>query len=235
MKVLFFGSGSVFNPQFLMIWIHCLIENMWPVQIPKLVYQELCQNPVTYHSAVSRGVCRESFQKYFNIYSPERAYRSIFSKEDSSSSSSIESGTFGFTRLMDLSPSDVSFLGGSSFMEQLMFSLTRWDQQLLDQIMDFLMESVDDDPEYNYLGSGKVRAVTRMLLMPSRTVNSLVQSKFATGPDDAPFQALVVSHHDRLLSNIRLLHSAYTFIPQARAPPVCLIYFFLYSLLFIAM
>lgn len=97
----------------------------------------------------------------------------------------------------------------------------RWDRQFLDGTVDSLVETMKDDFECSYLDSGKVRAVTRMLLMPSRSVTNVLKNKLATGPGDAPFEALVVSHQDRLLSNTRLLHSTYTFIPRARAPPVC--------------
>lgn len=156
------------------------------------------------------------------MFSPENVYRSIFLQEDNSDGLFVGSRTFGFTRLMDLSPSEVTFLAtGSSFMERLLFSVPRWDRQFLDGISDSLMEAMDDDTECSYLERGKVRAVTRMLLMPSRSETNLLRSKCATGPGDAPFEALVVPHQDRILSNIRLLHSAYTFIPRTRAPPVC--------------
>lgn len=191
------------------------------LQVPKLVHKEIIQKYDTSTSVVERGVCRESFEKYFNIYSPENVYRSIFSNENSSDGLPVESGTFGFTRLVDLCPAEVRFLGTSSFMERLLFSIAKWDRQFLDGIIDSFMESMDDDSDFSYLESGKVRAVTRMLLMPSRSVTNSLQKKLATGPGEAPFEALVASHQDRLLSNIRLLHSTYTFIPQARAPPVC--------------
>ncbi|XP_015898080.1 chromatin-remodeling ATPase INO80 isoform X1 [Ziziphus jujuba] len=189
-------------------------------KIPKLVYRETLQSSEALCSTVTRGLCKEYFLKYFNIYSPENVYQSIFSKEISLDGCSDKSGTFGFARLMDLSPAEVAFLGTGSFMERLMFSLMRWDRQFLDGIIDSLMDAMDDDLECNYVNSGKVKAVTRMLLTPSRSVTRLLQREFATGPGDAPFEALVVSYRDRLLSNIRLLHSTYTFIPQTRAPPV---------------
>lgn len=189
-------------------------------KIPKLVCQDILQKRDISTSAAVRGLSRESFEKYFNIYSPENVHRSIFSKEDSSNGLRVESGSFGFTHLMDLCPAEVAFLGTSSFMERLMFSITRWDPQLVDGIIDSFMETMDDDHELNYLEDEKVRAVTRMLLMPSKSATNLLQRKFATGPGDAPFESLIVSHPDRLLSNVRLLHSAYTFIPQTRAPPV---------------
>ncbi|EXB39079.1 DNA helicase INO80 [Morus notabilis] len=189
-------------------------------KVPKLVYIDVLQKRDISTSAVVRGISRESFEKYFNIYSPDNVYRSIFANENRSDGLSVESGSFGFTHLMDLCPAEVAFLGTSSFMECLMFSLTRWDRQFLDGIIDSFMETVDDDHELGYLESGKVRAVTRMLLMPSKSATNLLQRKFTTGPGDAPFEALIVSHEDRLLSNIILLHSVYTFIPKTRAPPV---------------
>jgi DNA helicase INO80 len=113
---------------------------------------------------------------------------------------SFESRTFGFSRLIDLSPSEIAFLGTGSSMERLLFSVMRWDRQFLDGIMDSLMEAMDDDPECSYLERGKVRAVARMLLMPSRSDTNLLESKYATGPGDSQFEALVVPHQDRFLS-----------------------------------
>ncbi|KAI5318254.1 hypothetical protein L3X38_037962 [Prunus dulcis] len=195
-------------------------QNPITYPIPKLFYQEILQSSEIFCSAVRHGVYRESFEKYFNVFSPENVHRSIFLQENSSDELSINSGTFGFTHLIELSPAEVAFLGTGSFMERLMFSIMRWDRQFLDGTVDSLVETMKDDFECSYLDSGKVRAVTRMLLMPSRSVTNVLQNKLATGPGDAPFEALVVSHRDRLLSNTRLLHSTYTFIPRARAPPV---------------
>ncbi|OAY40386.1 chromatin-remodeling ATPase INO80 isoform X2 [Manihot esculenta] len=195
-----------------------------------------CQNPITYKmaklmhreassgahcSAARHGVSREFFQKHFNMFSPENIHRSIFTQENNSNSLLVESGTFGFTHLMDLSPAEVAFLATGSFMERLLFSILRWDRQFLDGILDFLMEEIVCDPHYHDLDRGKVRAVTRMLLMPSRSETNVLRRRFATGPGDSPFEALVTSYPDRLLSNIKLLHSTYTFIPRARAPPIC--------------
>lgn len=198
------------------------------LQIPKLVYRETLQSSDAFRSTVSRGLYKECYQKYFNIYSPENVYQSIFLNGNNSVGCFDGSGTFGFTHLMDLCPAEVAFLGTGSFMERIMFSLMRWDRQFLDGIIDSLMEAMYDNPECNYLKSGKVRPVTRMLLMPSRSVMNSLQRQFATGPGDDPYEALVVSHRDRILSNIRLLHSTYTFIPQTRAPPVCFFIFICY-------
>lgn len=195
-------------------------QNPITYMIPKLLYREILQNSETFYSAVRHGVYSESFQKHFNIFSPQNVYQSIFLQENGSDELSVGSGTFGFTHLMDLSPAEVAFLGTGSFMERLMFSIMRWDRKFLDGLIDTLMETMDDDSECSFLESGKLRAVTRMLLMPSRSITTIFQKKLATGPGDTPFEALVVSHRDRLLSNIRLLRSTYTFIPRTRAPPV---------------
>ncbi|XP_041024464.1 chromatin-remodeling ATPase INO80-like isoform X1 [Juglans microcarpa x Juglans regia] len=189
-------------------------------KIPKLVHLESAHGSETLCLEVGHAVSGESYQKHFNMFSPENVYRSIFLQEDNLNGLSVRSGTFGFTRLMDLSPSEVTFLASGSFMEQLLFSVMRWDRKFLDGIIDLLMETMDDDPECSYLKKGDMRAVTRMLLMPSRSENNLLRSKYATGPADAPFEALVIPHQDRLLYNSRLLHSAYTFIPRIRAPPI---------------
>lgn len=186
------------------------------MQIPKLVYQEIMQSSKNFNSAVGHGICRESLQKRFNIFTPENVHRSIFSEDII-----VKSGNFGFTHLMDLSPQEVAFMATGSFMERLLFSMMRWEQKFIDEVLDFLIDSTIDDPECSHLEKGKVRTVSRMLLLPSRYETKLLQKKFATGLTHDPFEALAVSHQDRLLSNARLLHSAYTYIPPARAPPVC--------------
>lgn len=170
----------------------------------------------TLGSGVGHHVCRESFQKYFNIFRSENVYRSVFSEDVH-----VKSGTFGFTHLMDLSSQEVMFLATSSFMERLLFSMMRQDENFINEVVDFLSETIDDDPECSYLEKGKVRTVTRMLLVPSRSETKFLQKRLPTGPSYAPLEALVVPHQDRLLSNARLLHSAYSYIPQSRAPPVC--------------
>ncbi|KAK7244510.1 hypothetical protein RIF29_39333 [Crotalaria pallida] len=184
-------------------------------EMPKLVYEEILQSSETFSSAIGRGISRESFQKHFNIFRPETVYRSVFSND-----MYVKSGNFGFTHLIDLSPQEVTFLATGSFMERLLFSMMRWEQNSLDEVVDLLTETIDDDPECSHLEQGKVRTVTRMLLAPSRSETKMLQRKLPTGPCCAPFEALVVSHQDRLFSNARLLHSAYSYIPRSRAPPI---------------
>ncbi|KAF8398330.1 hypothetical protein HHK36_017257 [Tetracentron sinense] len=190
-------------------------------KVPKLVNQEIVQNSEISCLAFGHGSHRESFEKLFNIFSPENVYRSVLAQDNNSDESSpVNSGAFGFTRLMDLSPEEVAFLARGSLMERLLFSIMRWDRQFLDEILDLFMEVEDDDLQYSHIERGKVRAVTRMLLMPSRSETNLLRKKLVTGPGQSPFEALVVSHQDRLISNTRLLHSTYAFIPRARAPPI---------------
>ncbi|XP_048235895.1 chromatin-remodeling ATPase INO80 isoform X2 [Ricinus communis] len=187
-------------------------------QIPKLVHKETSSEALC--SAVGHGVCGERFLELFNIFSPANIYQSLFRQEDTSNSLLVKSGTFGFTHLMDLSPTEVTFLATGSLMERLLFSILRWNRQFLDGILNLLVEDMDDDSHYNDFEREKVRVVTRMLLMPSRSETNVLRRRFATGPVETPFEALVTSHQDRILSNIKLLHSVYTFIPRARAPPI---------------
>ncbi|GAB4843889.1 Putative DNA helicase ino80 [Ancistrocladus abbreviatus] len=185
--------------------------------MPKLVYQEVVHRTGMSCSASGCILCKESFEKHFNIFTPEAVYQSIMPQDIASHRSSSVSGAFGFTRLMDLSPAEVSFIARSSFMERLIFSIMRCDWQYLDGIVDLVMEAEDDSL---YIEKEKVRAVTRMLLMPSKSESNLLRRKLATGPGSDPFEALVVPHEDRLSSNIDLLQSTYTFIPRTRAPPI---------------
>ncbi|KAH9613368.1 hypothetical protein KSS87_004845 [Heliosperma pusillum] len=186
-------------------------------QMPKLVYEDVLRNSGMLCSSNGRGLSRGSFEKYFNIFTPKAIYQSTFPQESSKVSSSVRSGTFGFTHLIDLSPAEVTFLANCSFLERLMFSMKTWERKYLDDIIDMLMETEDDDLHVERM---KVRAVTRMLLTPSKTKTSFLGRKLATGPSDDPFEALVISHEDRLLSNVSLLHSTYTVIPRSRAPPI---------------
>ncbi|KAJ8747244.1 hypothetical protein K2173_024169 [Erythroxylum novogranatense] len=190
-------------------------QNPITYQIPKLVHKEALRSSEVLHAATRSVIHKEFFQKHFSIFSPENVYRSMLPQESNSGS-----GTFGFTRLMDLSITEVAFLAGGTFMERLLYSIMKLDQQSFDGILDSLTKEIADDSDCNLLDKGKIRAVTRMLLMPSRSEINLAKRKFATGPADSPFEALVVPYQDRILSNVKLLHSTYTFIPRTRAPPI---------------
>lgn len=181
----------------------------------------MLQNSETFCSSIGRGISRESFLKHFNIYSPEHILRSIFPSDSGVDQAVSRSGAFGFSRLVDLSPSEVGYLALCSIMEKLLFSMLKWERQFLDEILvDSLIEVMDDELIRDNIKKVQTRAVTRMLLMPSKVETNLLKGRLGAGPTHHSLESLVISHQDRLLSNIKLLHSTYTFIPKARAPPV---------------
>ncbi|KAI7739904.1 hypothetical protein M8C21_011145 [Ambrosia artemisiifolia] len=175
-------------------------QNPITYKVPKLVYQEITQNLDVFSSGVKHGLGRGLFEKHFNIFTSENVHVSTLKEKD---------GAFGFTRLIDLSPAEVSFLANASLTEKLLFSIVTWDRQFLDELVDLMMRTEniqDNDNEFKNIGTEKVRAITRMLLLPSKS--------------NVSFDNLVVPHQDRLASNVRLLHSTFSFIPKTRAPPV---------------
>ncbi|KAL4204250.1 hypothetical protein AMTRI_Chr01g108830 [Amborella trichopoda] len=206
-------------------------------KIPKMVHQELVQHADVPCSATSSSIEPETFEKLFNMFSPDNVHRSLLLQRGCSEDSShpTTSGSFGFTRLIDLSPGEISFLAKVSSLEKLLFSIMRWDRKFLNEILELFLEVEGGDLQQNSnLERGKVRAVARMLLIPTHSESSLLRRKLATGPDQEPYEGLVMSHQDRLLSNIKLLHSTYTFIPPTRAPPInvhCSDRWFVYKLL----
>ncbi|KAJ0699931.1 putative DNA helicase chromatin remodeling SNF2 family [Helianthus annuus] len=177
-------------------------QNPITYKVPKLVYQEITQNSDVFSLGVKHDFGRGLFEKHFNIFTSENVHSSTLKGKD---------GAFGFTRLIDLSPAEVSFLAHASSTERLLHSIATWDRQFLDALVDLMMETENiqnNDTEFENLGTEKVRAVTRMLLLPSKSKSNV------------SFDNLVVPHQDRLASNVRLLHSAFSFIPKTRAPPV---------------
>lgn len=188
-------------------------QNPITYKIPKLVHQEVES------SAVKHGLRREFFLKNFNIFSAENIHRTIVTRENNSDGPSDGSGSFGFTRLMNLSPAEVSFLATCSFLEKLLFSILRWNQQFMDEMLDLFMDT-EDGLCCRHLERGAVRAIAKMLLIPSKCDAISFRRNLSIGPGLTPIEALVSSHQDRLLSHWRLLHSTYAFIPRTRAPPI---------------
>ncbi|KAJ9565383.1 hypothetical protein OSB04_001349 [Centaurea solstitialis] len=191
-------------------------QNPITYEVPKLVYQDIIRGSDVFSSGVKHHIGRELFEKHFNIFSPENVYLSTFIQEKGGN----KSGAFGFARLIDLSPAEVAFVAHGSLIERLLFSVVRWDRQFIDGLVNLMMETEENDIECKHLGNEKVRAVTRMLLLPSKSEKNVLRQRLATGPRDAPFETLVLPHQDRVISNVRLLHSAFSFIPKTRAPPV---------------
>nr|XP_043609117.1 chromatin-remodeling ATPase INO80 [Erigeron canadensis] len=193
-------------------------KNPITYKVPKLIYQEVVRRSDVSLSGGKHGIKKEFFEKHFNIFSPLNIYGSIFKQDEHGFSS--KDGAFGFTRLVDLSPAEASFIANAALMERLLFSIAKSDSRVLDGVVDLIMESGEDGLECNDFGKEKVRAVTRMLLMPSKSETNILKKRYATGPMDAPYEGLVISHEDRLASDVRLLHSAFSFIPPIRAPPI---------------
>lgn len=158
--------------------------------------------------------------RLFNIFLPSNIHRSAIPEVNSSNESVLSSGAFGFTRLSNLCPVEASFLATASLFERLAFSVMQWNRNCTDEIMDAFLDSEDPNIQSSQNDSTKVRAVARLLLSSTKAKPSFLRTKIGTGPSDDPYEALVLSHRDRLALNIRLLRSAYAFIPPARAPPV---------------
>ncbi|CAM0873203.1 unnamed protein product [Alopecurus aequalis] len=187
-------------------------------QIPKLVYEGIiCNTELPVHGC---GFRSGYFNRLFNIFLPSNIHKSAFPESTSSNKSVLLSGAFGFTRLTNLSPVEASFLATCSLFERLAFSATRFKREYVDAIVDLFLDSEGPDLQLSQNDATKVHAVTRLLLSPKRADSSLLRRKVQIGLTDSPCEALVLSHHDRLVSNIRLLRSTYGFIPPARAPPI---------------
>ncbi|KAG6528095.1 hypothetical protein ZIOFF_010244 [Zingiber officinale] len=189
-------------------------------KVPKLVHQEMLHNsgapvPFALH-CLNRG----SFGRFFDIFSPDSVYHSGVLQHNLLNETSELSGTFGFTRLLNLSPGEVTFLAKCSLLERLLFSVIRCDRQLVEEILDLFMEKEGNDLESTHLDKQNIRTVARMLLLPAKSESSLLRKRFSTGSSDAPYEALVTSHQDRFIMNARLLRAIYAFIPRARSPPI---------------
>lgn len=186
-------------------------------EIPKLVYEGIiCNREMPMHGC---GFQSGYFNRLFNIFLPSNIHKSAFPESTSSDKPVLLSGAFGFTRLTNLSPVEASFLAMCSLFERLAFSATHCKRDV-DEIVDLFLDSEGPDLQLSQNDATKVRAVTRLLLSPKRADSSLLRTKVEIGLSDNPCEALVLSHHDRLVSNIRLLRSTYGFIPPARAPPI---------------
>ncbi|KAG2551868.1 chromatin-remodeling ATPase INO80-like [Panicum virgatum] len=185
-------------------------------EIPKLVYEGIMRNMEI--SGNSCGFQSGYLNRLLNIFLPSNIHCSAIPEANSSNESVLSSGAFGFTRLSNLSPVEASFLATSSLFERLAFLAMQLNMKYTDESMDAFVDS--EGPKFSQNDATSNRAVARLLLSSTKDKSSLLRTKIGTGPGDCPYEALVLSHHDRLASNIRLLRSAYAFIPPARAPPV---------------
>ncbi|CAL4922672.1 unnamed protein product [Urochloa decumbens] len=187
-------------------------------EIPKLVYEGIICNME--FSGYGCGFRSGYLNRLFNIFLPSNIHCSAIPETNSSDMSVLSSGSFGFTRLSNLSPVEASFLATSSLFERLAFLAVQMNRNYTDEIMDAFIDSEGPNIQSSQNDGSRIRAAVRLLLSSTKTKPSLLRTKIGTGPGDCPYEALVLSHHDRLASNIRLLRSAYAFIPPARAPPI---------------
>lgn len=192
-------------------------------KVPKLIYREGTLSLPTSCSGSAQGFRQKWLDNLLNVFSTQHVHTSVFPPQADPLGSvlPVKSGTFGFSRMIGLSPGEVTFVAKASYVEQLLFSCTAQDRQILNEIIEDFPESEEDRFQYDQIGEGKVRAVTRMLMLPTRSKLSLLNTKHATGPENAPYEELVVFHHDRFLNNVALLKAIYSFIPPVLAPPVC--------------
>lgn len=187
-------------------------------EVPKLVYEGIiCNTEIPVDGC---GFRNGYINRLFNIFLPSNIHNSAVPESTLRTTSVLQSGAFGFTRLTNLSPVEASFLVTCSLFERLVFSASRCKREYVDEIVDLFLDSEGSDLQLSQYDATKVRAVSRLLLSPKRVESSLLRTKFEIGLSDNPCEALVLSHHDRLVSNIRLLRSTYGFIPPARAPPI---------------
>ncbi|KAF9593859.1 hypothetical protein IFM89_025650 [Coptis chinensis] len=128
------------------------------------IYYAGSRNPITYevpklvHQGFgpSAGTLCSACEKLFNVFSPGNIYQSSVQLDKRSDEcTTANRGSFGFSRLMDLSAEEVAFLARGSFMDRLLFSVMRWDRQFLDEILDFVIEDEGDDFHYEHLDRGK--------------------------------------------------------------------------------
>ncbi|CAN6312749.1 unnamed protein product [Urochloa humidicola] len=193
-------------------------KNPVTFEIPKLVYEGIICNME--FSGYGCGFRSGYLNRLFNIFLPSNIHRSAIPEANSSDAPVLSSGAFGFTRLSNLSPVEASFLATSSLFQKLACLAVQLNRNYTDEITDAFMDSEDPDIQFGENDATRIRAVARLLLSSTKTKPSLLRTKIGTGSGDCPYEALVLSHHDRLASNIRLLRSAYAFIPPARAPPI---------------
>ncbi|GLJ11725.1 hypothetical protein SUGI_0175460 [Cryptomeria japonica] len=166
-------------------------------KIPKLVYRECTENLPVSSSGSPQCFQQKWLNNLLNVFSTENVHRSLFPVSENETESVVRSGTFGFSRMVDLSPTEVAFLAKSSQVEKWLFSLT-----------------IDQYP--NEMEEGKVRAVTKMLMMPPRPADFSFLRSSPLGLS----KALIVSLAYRFLRKARKYRPFHSFVPAVSAPPV---------------
>lgn len=162
-------------------------------------------------SGSAQGFYEKWLMNLFSIFSPDKVHRSIFSEKPGTS------GTFGFTRLLGFSPTEVDLLAKATLLEQWLLTFWRSESAKIGQIMS---ERLDDPCTEVENAHSRSRAVQRLLTVPPRSAAAALCEKVFTGNDAQPFESLLVSCKDRLLHNLALLRSVQAYMPSVRAPQV---------------
>ncbi|KAJ7554405.1 hypothetical protein O6H91_06G138700 [Diphasiastrum complanatum] len=187
-------------------------------KVPKLLYQDGMHCLPTSYSGSAQGFLEKWLGGFFNVFSPENVHSSVFAYDQSRECN--YSDTFGFTRLMNLSPSEVSSLKKASDLERWLFSLLRADDILLGQIIEQQANNIDSSLSNDSLEDSKTRAVRRMLLLPSRSESAFLRKRLSRGISIVPFEELALPQVEQMLKNTDLLRSVRAYIPSVRAPMV---------------
>jgi DNA helicase INO80 len=124
------------------------------------------------------------------VFSPQHVHRSVFPPEADSLGSvlPVKSGTFSFSRMIDMSPGEVDFFAKASDMERFFFSFMAQDWKILNEIIDVFMESKENRFQYDWMGEGEFRALTRNLMLQTCAKLILLKTKHATRPENAPYE-----------------------------------------------
>lgn len=227
-------------PALLLIMLLTLV-----LQVPKLLYRDGMQCLPTESSGSAQGFAEKWIRSRLSVYSPENVLLSSLGldKNKSSADDRTHSGAFGFLRMVDLSAAEISFLSKASSLERCLFALLRSGESSSEDCPgDISKATLLDMPNVNHNGERscgegerrnfldvfdddegedlKTRAVRRMLILPSRSELVLLRAKHPSGPKWQPFEALAISHQERLLGSTGLLRSVRKYMPPVRAPQV---------------
>ncbi|XP_024521051.1 DNA helicase INO80 isoform X1 [Selaginella moellendorffii] len=164
-------------------------------KIPKLIYRD----GITSLRSSAQGFQEKWLFNLMNVFSAENVHKSAVSFGQSSS------GSFGFTRLMNTSSSEVSFLSNATILERCQYGVLQSRTALPD-------DDDDSDP--------RVTAIKRLLLVRTPSESGLLRRKRAVGLTLEPFEALAVPLEERLTGNTQLLRSVKAFIPPVLAPQI---------------
>jgi DNA helicase INO80 len=217
-------------------------------KVPKLLFRDGMRCLPTERSGSAQGLYEKWVKSCLSVFSPENVHSSSVGLRNRSRANerSSCSGLFGFIRMLDLSAAETSFVARASILERCLFALVRSqeppsmecygelskvitvEQQKKDirgngssggEHSNSYLELLDDQDSWD----ARSTCVRRMLMLPSRANSRALRAKRLSGLEWQPFESLVVSHQDRLLSTVGLLRSVRKYMPAVRAPQISVI------------